>query len=106
MTSELARRRASAAGIVGAIAGALGYVASRAYFHLIVGAGIPTIILREQRVNFHLALVIASFVALACGLLAAELASDDARLTRLERTLERAALPTLLVAMTLVFYWP
>lgn len=106
MTRELARRRVSAAGAVGAIAGALGYVAGRAYFHLIVGSGAPTIILREQRVNFHLALVIAAFVALTAGLLTAELARDDARLTLLERALERAALPTLLLAMALVFFWP
>jgi hypothetical protein len=104
--TDLGRRRITAAGAGAALGGALGYVAGRAYFHLIVGAGAPTLIVREARVNFHLALVIASFVALVSGLSIAELARTERRLTRVERALERGALPTLLVAMALVFLWP
>lgn len=103
---DLVRRRVAISGATAALGGSLGYLAGRAYFHLVVGAGAPSIILREARVNFHLALVIAGFVALVTGLLTAELARTDARLAALERTLERAALPALLAVVTLFFFWP
>ncbi len=106
MTSELARRRIAAAAALAALAGALGYVASRAYFHLIVGSQGVAIILREARVNFHLALVIAAFVAIVAGLVTAELARTEARVERVERVALHAVLPTLLVAIALVFLWP
>lgn len=106
MKTDLARRRVAIAGAVAALGGALGYVAGRAYFHVIIGTDGPTIILREARINFHLALVIAAFVALASGLVTAELARTEARVARLEGALARGALPALLVLMALVFAWP
>jgi hypothetical protein len=104
--SDLRARRIAAAGYVGAILGALGYVAGRAYFYVIVGTHGPTIILREARVNFHLALVIAAFVGLASGLVTAELARTEARIAGVERAAERLVLPVLAIAMALMFWWP
>jgi hypothetical protein len=104
--SDLVRRRIAAAGAVAALGGALGYLAGRAYFHVIVGTHGPTIVLREARINFHLALVIAGFLALVSGLLTAELARTPDRLEKVERMTGRAALPVMLAAMALMFYWP
>ncbi len=106
MKSELPARRFAAAGYVAAIVGALGYVCGRAYFYVVIGSHGPMIILREARVNFHLALVIAAFLALVGGLLAAELARTESRVARLERLAERAVLPILAIAMALMFVWP
>ena len=106
MASDLARRRLTAASCVAGLGGALGYVCGRAYFHVIIGTHGPTIVLREARINFHLALVIATFVALVSGLLTAELARTETRVATVERVMERAALPILLTMMALVFYWP
>jgi hypothetical protein len=88
------------------LGGAVGYAAGRAYFHVIVGSHGSMIILREARVNFHLALVIASFVALVAALLTAELACTEARVARLETALVRGALPAMLALGVLMFFWP
>jgi len=106
MPTDLARRRIASAGAVAGIAGALGYALGRFYFHVVIGTHGPSIILREARVNFHLALVIASFLALVSGLLAAELARTEMRVEATERALARVALPTLILVMTLMFFWP
>lgn len=106
MTKELDRRRLAAGGVVGALGGALGYVVGRGWFHVVLGGGTPAVILREQRVNFHLALVIALFVALGTGLLTAELARSEASLAAVERFALRAALPILAIAIALTFAWP
>ncbi|MFO0684709.1 MAG: hypothetical protein U0234_21815 [Sandaracinus sp.] len=103
---ELGARRLAASGIAGALGGALGYVAGRGWFHVVIGAGTPAVILREQRINFHLALVIALFVAVVTGLVTAELARTEARVDALERWALRAAFPILAVAIALTFAWP
>jgi uncharacterized membrane protein len=106
MKTDLVRRRIASAGAIAAILGTLGYALGRFYFHVIVGASAPSIILREARVNFHLALVIAAFIALVSGVLAAELARTEHRVAIVERTIERIALPMLLVVIALMFLWP
>jgi len=104
--NDLVRRRIAAGGAIGGLAGALGYLAGRFYFHVVIGTSGPSIILREARVNFHLALVIAAFIALVSGVLAAELARTERRVAIVERTIERIALPMLLVVIALMFLWP
>jgi hypothetical protein len=104
--NELVRRRIAAAGAMAALGGALGYAAGRAYFYLVVGSHGSIIVLREARVNFHLALVIASFVALSFGLITAELARTEERLSNVERWLARGALPAMLGLAALMFVWP
>ncbi len=105
MKPDLPRRRAAVAGLVAAIAGSLGYACERGYAH--IGASdMVTIVIREQRVNFYLALAIALFIAVLAGLVTAELASSEARLAALERALERLVLPLLGLAVVLMFYWP
>ena len=104
--NDLVRRRIAVGGAIGGLAGALGYLAGRFYFHVVIGTSGPSIILREARVNFHLALVIASFIAIFCGVLTVELARTETRVATLERVVTRAALPTMVVTMALFFFWP
>lgn len=106
MRDALGARRLAAGSTSGALGGALGYVASRGWFHVVLGGGTPAVILREQRINFHLALTLAVFVAVVTGLITAELARSEARLDVVERFLERAAFPLLAMAIALVFAWP
>lgn len=106
MSPELRRRRVAASASVAGLAGALAYVVERGWFHLVVGTHGATIVLREQRVNYHLALVIAGWAALATGLLVADLARTEGRIDAIERVTERAALPALVVLSALVFLWP
>lgn len=106
MASDLMRRRVALAANVGAIAGVLVYVLERGYANALSSGSAPAIILREARVGFHLAITIAAFVALAAGLVSAELVSSQARMDRAEHWLERAALPIFFTSVALLFVWP
>ena len=100
------RRRIALASLVAALAGGVAYVADRAYFHAMSGGGVPAIVLREARIGYLLALMIACFVAGLAGLLSMELVRTDAQLGSLERILEQAALPVLLVVTVGTFLFP
>lgn len=88
------------------LSSAVAYVVLRGYVFVRFGPALPVMVVRTSTIAYYQALAVAAAMGLAWGLFVLDRVREAAQRERVERVLERVALPTLLVAAALCWAWP